>query len=308
MHPSYGSILKSLREDLNLQFKLMKQHHRNLDDDVFFNQFRSLLLCLPVPAPENANLLIKACFTALLELALQDSSLQLPRSQQVFQFWLDTIPNASELFLKNPSPLIASLANSILFLSEYEGVRIEEYIKNIKQCLPLCKDIETLKRIGVVASWIAGLASIRSQALTHLPILPEEISRILFKDSSLSTRELAEIWKKNPWFNSGTTSNAKSKYCVSGGFSGFGGTFLKPPFIEAQEETFLLSDGYKHWQLSADIFGVTWQRTKIKAEQKPPSLFRLDDFESIYSLAQNAHTIAISIPNSLRVYLKARLV
>ncbi len=334
MHPTYQGVLKKRRDDLNLQFKLFKQSHKAIEDESFFAQFKSMFLFLPVHPPENAEELIQNSFAALLDLAAQDTSLKLKRSVQALLIWQKVIPLCPELFTRHSASLLSSLANAVIFLTQKDGVRLQIFIQQMTRLAPSCDDIKSLQNAGVVAAWTSGLASQRKTALNYLATLPDPICKALFPHSQFSGPELSELWTKNPWIDHSQVSPVKQgpakqsptkqsptkqslaqpslakkksaeTCCITGGFSGFGGYVLQVPHVEVYEEDFLVSDGIKHWQLSADIFGAIWSRSKLVAKENPIGSTLIEGFEKISSFAENGHTIAVTMPSSLRVYLIA---
>ncbi len=305
LNPIYKSILKDHRAEFNLQFKLLKQDNRSIADQVFYDYFKALLTCLPPNPDKNAEKLVLALFSALIDLASQDSSLKLNRTRNALEIWFMLIPKVPDLFTKYSGDLLSSLANIVIYLTNQESVRTAEFISTMSRVSPICRDLISLQNLGSVVAWISGLSNGRKLALSNLGQLSVEVCKLLFTESEFNALELSNLWQKNPWRDYSKKVSKNSERSI-GEFIGFGGQFLKTPAVESSGEDFIASDGMKHWKLSADCFGYVWQRSNVEPKLSGGTDKTVEGFDEILSYAESSNTIAFTIRNSLRVYLRPR--
>jgi len=334
---SFAQILAENRSRFNSKFAAARRYDPKLDAAAFGDHVRSVVAPL-VEAVDREN----PATTAEAAEALYDLSLDLiaqeflgPNSRYpyVADGWRVLLPRLPRFIAESPRQFVGSVTNALYNLSATPGARPHEWAASLLDLAEICSDAETLLKAGQVAAWRAGLAHFRTGALELCQTLEPRIARAALGLSPTDENPPIEAMIKSlladPWLPPIYADEHPSKdlrleiVARVGAFRGFGGLFLTPPVVTSADGQFYVSDGQRHWLLTADIFGATLHRadeTPRRRDAKPPLPFQIEkdgkvacrswtrsfpELENFKSAAANETTLAVTSPLSHAVYLIA---
>jgi hypothetical protein len=203
---------------------------------------------------ERANSLLLAAFDVGLTLILRGKA-ELPL---VRALWANALPTCLPLALRQPRDTLGNLFNAALYLQSVAGARIPQWAQEMANLGGHCADLATLRGVGQILAWRAGVAHFRSGALQVAHSLPPELA--LAALAAAPGQDIATVLDQlagGPWFDPARPAERGLRVVHEvGGFSGFGGPFAQPPEVRALADGFVLRCADRHWYLCADVFGA----------------------------------------------------
>jgi len=158
--------------------------------------------------------------------------------------------------------IFSHLGNATLKLSKIIGSGVEKWAEILKRCTFTNDDV--FIKTGYIAAWICGCASYRENALKYLPLIDKRSFVSLFglNEARIDDIDVEEIIRKlrsNPWTDPvcllEKIDSEPVIFKTTGGFKGFGNTFIHPPRIFEIEDEIFITDNIYTYQFFADVFG-----------------------------------------------------
>jgi hypothetical protein len=279
--PALAAFLAEQRSELNALFAQARHENRDLEPEAFSAFLAATVDPLVAAVHGLDRALVADVGRAAYEVGLELVGRRLagPGARTP---WLDAglrrlLPPLARLASRAPARVLASLANALHQIGTTPGARVDAWVDALEALGPACPDADVLLRLGQVLAWRAGLAQYRSGALAVARALPEELARrALELPAGADVRGAIERLDSDPWFAPGAPAGLRSVARV-GAFRGFGGAFVVPPLVRAQDERFLVRSGDECWSLIADRCGATLHRAPLEQFEKAPAKARLPD-------------------------------
>jgi hypothetical protein len=174
---------------------------------------------------------------------------------------LSALPMFGAHVVNQSGELLAIVANGYdTVVRELSVGHANNWLHQLAGLASLCTNKLVIMEAGVAIAWRLGLAEARERVLALS--LNEAIVRGIF-----------DVPKLNP--------SSRARFCVKtdrlgplswvatlGGFSGFGGTFRRPPRVVSSRDAVFATDGQTSVQIFADAFGARLRSTHIATPAK----------------------------------------
>lgn len=249
---AFAEVLRSDRAELNARVAAVRQSAPALDPDTVTSVLRDLVAPVVEAAeaavPGSARRVGIELFDVALELAVSGRTAGI-----VATVWTDLLPAAAAAVAVAPRRVVGALCNAVVTLDTARGARAEEWCGRMRALAGTGADPDVLLRGGQVAAWRCGMAGYRAGALALARTLdPPALAAVLDVDAAG-----LDALGADPWATAGGTRLAGPVRV--GGFRGFGGPFVRPPFLEAgfdaRTGAVVANDGDERWLVVADGFG-----------------------------------------------------
>jgi hypothetical protein len=185
------------------------------------------------------------------------------RHMEIDRAWQELLPALAPLVAQAPTRVIGAVTNALCRLASSPSTRAAEWVDRLLALAPQLDTLETLLGAGQVAAWRCGLAQYRKGALTAADALPPTVAlRLLDAPENADWSTIRTRLAKERWWNPAQDFTPQPLQIVrtAGTFRGFGGLFVEPPFVAAQDEHIFARAGGLCWLLTADAFGATFHR------------------------------------------------
>lgn len=268
----FATVLRQAREDFNVRFVRARRSYPKLDAGAFsaflLNAVDPLVSAVATAKPDAVFETASAGYDVALELA--GHGLLGPRYLAIEEGWRSILPTVPMLVAGAPNRVLAAISNALHHLTITPGARVTEWVSNMTRLAPKCVDLEAFLHLGQFASWRAGLAHYRDEAMKLVPLLkPELVLPALGIDSTDAWPAIYGRLQRNPWDDLKRVTPSELRIAAeAGAFRGFGGLFPEPPLVTAANGHFYVTSGDGSWMLTADCFGATFHRA-TPAEAQP---------------------------------------
>lgn len=325
-----ADVLSAGRPYFNARVAEAKHHHPNLDTDAFAAFLRTgvdgVVGSVAAVAPEMTTAVAVAAFDVALQLVGQGLAGPHARSDLVDRVWADLAPRYARLVAAEPTEVLGALSNAVIHISNVPNSSVDDWLAGMALLAKHADSSATLRLLGQVMAWRAGLAHFREGALRAADSLPEPVALIAMgADSASNWAEIRDAYRANRWWS--TRAERRTAVCTGievGQFTGFGGTFAQPPEVRADGQGFFVRSADRFSLLIADAYGAVLlpataeEFAKIAVAQNPPvSLVgasivigeRRIDLQlpsDGLAMAANEHTIAVTSPYTHSIRLLPR--
>jgi hypothetical protein len=228
----------------------------------------------------------------------------------------------------DPLLFAGSITNALYKFGLVPGSRPADWIRIMLSLGQREAQLQPLLDAGRVAAWRCGMAQYRRQALDLCDGLDDQTVRIALDVPAEVTEPVGGIvtrLRTNPWAGIGAGPGDASLQVMRsvGGFRGFGGPFIRPPYVSSAAGHILAGDGEQWWTVYADCFGTALVRGGsgiLPPAERATSPFHLDangsvqsgsrrarfeQLHDILAVAETDHTLAVSVAYSHRIFLIA---
>ena len=248
------------------------------------------------------------------------------RTPQMAELWGRVLPDIPRRVVEAPRALVAGLSNVLSNVAAESAAAGARWLEEVREIAPMCESAADLLRAAMVLAWRSGLPHYRASALELWWTLPETLRRrTLGATADTSLAEL-ESGLADPWWRPGLDTRRERSLAlvgVAGNFRGFGGRFMEPPLVGAVAGTLFAYDASVSCSLYADAFGTSLRPLRKDPTGTPDtgtSGFTIDERGNVrcgrlqaalprlagaLSSAALPHLLAVTLPNSHRVYLVA---
>lgn len=240
-----------------------------------------------------------------------------------------TIQVWNELYLKIvnivqlvPCKIFSETSNLFNRLISFDDKKPVKWLTLMSKITDELDTYESLQDVGVVCSWMVGLAHLRELALKKLLTLSPQIVRTLFDLSDIhDLKHHLDKLSNNRWpkVKRSSTQNNLPHYTVEiriGRCDLLGGEFPFPPKVFTSNGDLFVTSGKLAWRLYADIFGSTLipfdidelkNISEVSNQALPFSHFNnipeLSDINSVSSVASLTDTVALTSDESFSVII-----
>lgn len=192
--------------------------------------------------------------------------------------WRELLPQLVHLVALQPQATAGALSNAVLEIGRWPEARPAQWCARLGVVASQLVDLQTLRCLGQLLAWQAGMAHFRRPALRVAADLPQELAvAALDLPPGTDWPHWCEAALADPWLRQDREVNPG--FHRLGAFSGFGGVFTQPPLPRPFDDGFLVRSGTRHFQLHADRFGATllpaeaddWQAAPESVDQELPA-------------------------------------
>ncbi|MBN2736409.1 MAG: hypothetical protein JXR70_05465 [Spirochaetales bacterium] len=184
--------------------------------------------------------------------------------------FLKLFTNHISLAFPHPKDLWICLLHGMHNLKNALSRKFSHFTEAMGMAAQYSRSLAELRKFGFVLAWSLGMAAYRSSALTYLGALEPELLSLIFGGSHSFWKQgkasIIEEFSRSPWFLPFYTKGThKVMFYRTGGFSGDGGFFHRPPSIYYSSLGFIAHDSEHFYRIFCDAFGVQL----ISIDEKP---------------------------------------
>jgi hypothetical protein len=324
--PEFATLLEAKRESFNQRFEQRRRGGAPLDSAAFLTHLvevvQPLVAAVAATFPERSAAVLDALYDASLDLfaeGLLGPGAKVPVLRNV---WTELLPVSIPLLARDPIVLIGCLCNALYQVASQAGTQPGVWLERMKATLPKCQSTTEVNRTGVVAAWRAGMPQYREVALETVEGLNPAVAA---EALGFPANDLDAL-KHDRWFHpdahgGGTPAIPLRSVGITGGFTGFGGPFARPPQVQTVNGALFALVEDRCWRIVADAFGVWFQRVPrntAKPEGLPKDVtvkagtirwgrasLPKPELAEFNSVACDGSTLAVTIPTSHHVFLFA---
>ncbi|MCB1143386.1 MAG: hypothetical protein H7A24_08470 [Leptospiraceae bacterium] len=255
------------KEEFNKKFYSAKTDYPNLSEDDFLEVLKQsylpLLEILPVIEGEKFEELVFTLYEIFLTLQSRGSG----EIWEVGLFLRELIKTSPELCLQNPKLFLNSSINAFLNLykdKDFDLFRWRDFWKGINVFRK--EPVGIVLKMIFVFTWICGKPQYRDLALEYSEELPSPMFDYTFGVSIKESDRKAFLnrVRMNPFNTFQELKNSvppptRLVFRITGGFYGFGGSFLTTLSIDEKERT-LVYDDESFYRFHSDFTGTYTQK------------------------------------------------
>lgn len=294
-----GSLLQSTlnkrREYYNTLFTSTRHAKPKLTAEAFKTHLKEfvapILDAVQQVRPDRIETVTESLYQASLELVGGELIGQNARYHAIDYAWRSILPKVPALLAADPAQTIRVVTNASHNIEITDNADFQLWGRHFTAIANLGLPSKTTFDGGKIAAWRAGLAHYRDSALKLISDLPLEATATALGLNSdafqgLDPKQIELALVSDPWLNPQDVPKHIIAYQIGGpvekhpkppgmrpmrlciiakigGFRGFGGKFIRPPFVFSIDGKFFASDGQDSWMVSADSFGSTIVKTSI---------------------------------------------
>lgn len=256
---SLAGVLAARRIALNQRVTEVRHRMPSLDTAAFgaFVRHEVDAVCVAAEAVDRDGVerIVEAAFDIGLDLVGQGLAGPSARLPWVNRAWQQLATPAARLIAQSPVDALGAITNAVVRLGSVPGVRVDEWIDVTSSLASRCPDVASLRSLGAVCAWRAGMAHLREVALDHAGRLAPEVASAAAGSASMPWPELHERLKAQRWWNP-VTGAVDPQGRTVGGFSGLGGPFATPPEVRVARDSFVAQSDGRHFLIVADAMGA----------------------------------------------------
>ena len=318
---TFAELLAAGRAQFNARAQEARRRFATLDMAAFAAFLRDgvdpLVSAVAVAAPERAGAVVFAAYDMALELVGHGLAGPAAKNQAVNDCWRELLPAMAPLVATAPAEVLALVGNAAVHLAGVDGARPAQWQRELRVLAPQVDSVATLRALGQVLAWRAGVAHFRQGALAAADSLPPALALAAFEEHTLDWPALRAQLQASPWHGNPVGLEL-------GAFTGFGGQFATPPQVRATDDGFVVQSAERHYLLVADAYGAvlhgaTEEEFAQGRSDASPGVhlrdgailvgtreFALDLPAGQASACANAHTVAVTSPYTHAIRLLPR--
>ncbi len=319
--PLLAGLLAAGRDHFNARVAEVRRRQPSFDAPAFAGFVRTaidpLAQCVDALAPGRTGAVVVAAFDIALELVAQGLAGPGARSDALDRAWLALAPGLAPRIAADPFEVLGTLSNAIVHLGGVPGARVDAWIAGMAALASHADSNASLRALGQVLAWRAGLAHFRDGALACADALPAATALLAVGAAPAAQwPQVRDALRADPWWSPDPARReAVQRGIAFGSFSGFGGRFAAPPEVRADSLGLLVRSADRTFLLRADACGaVLLPADAAEFDQAASTLagppFRLDgtcltvgprriDLDlpaDGLAIAASTHTLAVSSP------------
>lgn len=199
---------------------------------------------------------IAPCTEALVRVAIDLVGSGRDAEPELTALWREVLPRFAHLIAPRPQAVAGALSNAVLEIARWPAARPEQWRARLAAVADSVQDTTTLRRVGQLLAWRAGLAHFRRPVLEMAAGIPDDLARAaLDLPPGTDWARWREAALADPWLR--LPGMEPAGFHKLGSFTGFGGVFAQPPKARVEDGGFLLRSGARHFRLHADRYGAT---------------------------------------------------
>jgi hypothetical protein len=256
---SLASALAARRHVFNQRVQETRHRMPGFDTSAFAafvaNEINGV--CAAVDAIDSASTgsVVEAAFDIGLELVGQGLAGPSARLPWVNLAWQRLSSPAARLIAASPTDALGAMTNAVVRMGSVPGVRVEEWIGTMEALVSRSDTLDSLRSLGAVCAWRAGMAHLRQAALEHADRLDADLASAAVGSPRQPWTSLRECLRAERWWNPAQEQRDLQGRTV-GGFSGFGGPFAAPPEVRVRGHDFMVESAGRHFLVIADGAGA----------------------------------------------------
>jgi len=256
---SLASVLAARRPVLNQSVTEARHRLPSLDTAAFsaFVATEVDAVCVAVEGVDAlaATAAVEAAFGIGLDLVAQGLAGPAARIPWVNRAWQRLARPAAAVIARSPVEALGAITNAVVRMGSVPGVRVDEWIDEMATLAPRCATLDSLRSLGAICAWRAGMAHLRQGALAQAAQLDPELAAAAVGSPSTPWGQLHERLRGERWWNP-ATGELNARGHTVGAFSGFGGPFAFPPEVRAGADGFVVESAERHFLVMVDAFGA----------------------------------------------------
>ncbi|WP_162410141.1 hypothetical protein [Pseudoxanthomonas daejeonensis] len=197
----------------------------------------------------------EVAFELGLDLVAQGYAGPKARLPWVENAWRSLAPSVAPLLAREPLETLGAITNAAVRLGSLPDIRVAEWISLMVGLARQCDSVQTLRDLGAVCAWRAGMTHMRGPALTRADSLPASLAIAAVGGVGTEWSTLRERMASERWWNP-STADVDAQGRSVGGFTGLGGPFAVPPQVRAVADGFVAESGGRYYLVLADAYGA----------------------------------------------------
>ncbi|MGE3298441.1 MAG: hypothetical protein AB7I68_13965 [Porticoccaceae bacterium] len=256
-----ASALASGRPHFNARVAEVRHRFPSFDTAAFAefvkSGLESVVRSVATVAPDRIGFAVFPAYDVALELVAQGLAGPGARSSLVDRVWMQLVPRLGRLLAADSGEVLGLLSNAAVNVSSEPAARPDEWLEVLTAVADCVDSIESLRSVGVIAAWRAGMVQFRESALLAADRLPEQVAlRAVAAAEHSSWAQVRQSYSLDPWWSpQPSVREAVRTGREVGRFTGFGGSFSQPPSLHACEQGFLVRSGDRFSFLLSDAYG-----------------------------------------------------
>jgi hypothetical protein len=257
-----ANVLTANRAHCNARVAEARHRDPNFDTAAFASFVRtgldSIAQSLSAAPPEKITSALLSAYDIALDLVSQGLAGPAARTDAVNCVWSAVAPRYAALVAIDTIGTLGALSNAAIHIAKVPQARINDWLSNMALLAVHVDSLATLRGLGQVLAWRAGLAHFREGALLSADSLPPSLALLAVgapARSSVADWPTMRIrFREDIWYT--PDSDAIRSGREIGEFTGFGGTFAQPPEVRAVAEGFVVRSADRYNFLIADVHGA----------------------------------------------------
>lgn len=250
--PVLARTLAAGRPQFNARVAAARRARAGFDAAAFAQAIRvrldPVVVAVEAVAPERVGAVAEAGFDVILGLAGHGVTGE--RGALVDRVWRTLGMAYAHAVAERPFAVLAMLTNAALTIAGTSGARVAEWIERMASIAPQVS-AETVRAVGQVVAWRAGMAHYREGAIAAADGLPDAVAGAAV--GAAGWAEVRAALVGDPWW----TPEGGAQGVTVGAFTGFGGAFAEPPAVRVGAQGFVVRSGAATHLLIADAWGAT---------------------------------------------------
>lgn len=201
----FAEVLASRRSEFNARAAEARRRYRGFDHDAFsrflVNNVDPVVQAVASAAPDRVSGVAGVAYGLALDLAGLRLADPAPRSRSLAGAWRSVIPSFAALLARHPEQVLGTLSNAVLQLDALDGVRTEQWGREMAALASGVESVPQLRALGQVLAWRAGAAHYRRGAIAAAGELPEWLALAAFGAAdAVSWQSLCDDMGRNAWW------------------------------------------------------------------------------------------------------------
>jgi hypothetical protein len=256
-----ASVLTANRAHCNARVAEARHRDPNFDTAAFASFVRTgldnIAQSLSAAPPEKITSALLSAYGIALDLVSQGLAGPAARTDVVNRVWSSVAPRYAALIATDSINTLGALSNAAIHIANVPQARIGDWLSNMALFAGHVDSLATLRGLGQVLAWRAGLAHFRQGALLSADSLPPSLALLAVgapaRSSVADWPIMRNRFREDIWYTPIRDANRSGREI--GEFTGFGGTFAQPPEVRAVAEGFVVRSADRYSFLVADAFG-----------------------------------------------------
>ena len=322
MSDAFLSILRDQRDEMNRRFAAQSQLSGGLDGEGFLKHLAETMApivdAVSDVLPECSSRVATELYDLSLELFASNAIGPHAATREIQRVWTDILPRIPQLMSRNSAIVAGSLSNAAFNVARADGGRIDFWLREMITAATACDSVSRLLDCGTVLAWRAGMVQYRSAAIEAAAGLPHPLAVItlgLADDTGAAgLPHVLDHLRRSPWHAAELPESPHDPPTqvarTLGEFRGFGGQFLRPPIVAADDDDLFVTDENSTWKLLADCYGSLLHRVGGRdafPKTRRAAISARDKFPELAESASSAHTrdtLAVTYGDSHRIVVR----
>lgn len=251
---TYGPLIDHLKESADVYKYIYLQYemkYGTIDKNVFGSWMAQVVEPVMIRCTQNQPdaipRLFKVLYIASLEIIGNGSAAMYAHQYESVWKLYGLLP---ALMQRSSGEIVIAIHEALANLRKHLPHQVMTWISGMEDSVRGCSSVADVLACGRIHAWLCGMAHLRSRAIASFPLLPEKIQEDIKK--KFPAKADINSLTASPWIG----LNKISFMGETGGFTGMGGNFTKPPVAAVLHGKIVLTDGTNTCALYADSLGT----------------------------------------------------